>query len=84
MICKVLNLSANFTGHVLNDYWGKGHVLNDYWAQGPDAFMNNLLGVTVRFRENNVGFVGDIRKKYNSVHTLDQHCPQHFMAKYGR
>ena len=66
----VFNLSANF----------KGHVLNDYWAKGPDAFMNNLLGVVVRFRENNVGFVGDIRKMYNSVHTstLDQHC-HHFL-----
>ena len=38
--------------------------------------MNNLLGVIVRFRENNVGYVGDIRKMYNSVYIsmLDQHC----------
>ena len=29
----VFNLSANYKGHVLNEYWGKG----------PDAFINNLL-----------------------------------------
>ena len=62
----VFNSSANYHGHVLNEYWGKG----------PDAFINNLLGVLIRFRENYVGFFGDIKKMYNSVFTseLDQHC----------
>ena len=40
------------------------------------AFINNLLGVLIRFRENYVGFVGDIKKMYNSVliSQLDQNC----------
>ena len=53
----VFNSSANYKGHVLNEYWGKG----------PDAFINNLLGVLIRFREDYIGFVGDIKKMYNSV-----------------
>ena len=54
----------------------KGHSLNDYWAKGPNAFMNNIFGILTRFRENYVGFVGDIRKMYNSVRIseVDQHC----------
>ena len=62
----VFNSSANY----------KGHVLNDYWAKGPDAFINNLLGVLMRFREDYVALYGDIRKMYNSVFTseFDQHC----------
>ena len=62
----VFNSSANYKGHVLNEYWGKG----------PDAYINNLLGVLMRFRENDVGFVGDIKKMYNSVFIsqLDQNC----------
>ena len=54
----------------------KGHVLNDYWAKGPNVFLNTLLGILIRFRENHVGFVGDIKKMYNSVRIklLDQHC----------
>ena len=38
--------------------------------------MNNLLGIILRFWENYVGFVGDIRKMYNSVGItlLDEHC----------
>ena len=38
-----------------------GHVLIDYWAKGPDL-LNNLLGVLIRFRENEVAFMGDISK----------------------
>ena len=61
----VFNSSANY----------KGHILNDYWAKGPDM-MNSLLGVLLRFRENEVALVGDIRKMYHSVFTTlkDQHC----------
>ena len=61
----VFNSSANY----------KGHILNDYWAKGPDM-MNSLLGVLLRFRENEVALVGDIRKMYHSIFTTlkDQHC----------
>ena len=52
----------------------RGHVLNDYWAKGPDL-LNNLLGILLRFRENEVAIAGDIRKMYHSVliSELDQH-----------
>ena len=45
-----------------------GHVLNEYWAKGPDL-LNSLLGVLIRFRENEVALVGDIKKMYHSVKT---------------
>ena len=53
----------------------KGHSLNSYWAKGPDGYMNNLLSVLLKFRENRIGIVGDIKKMYNSVYIkeLDQH-----------
>ncbi|XP_068675344.1 uncharacterized protein [Montipora foliosa] len=51
-----------------------GHVLNEYWAKGPDL-LNNLVGVLIRFRENQVALMGDIRKMYHTVKTkpIDQH-----------
>ena len=51
-----------------------GHVLNKYWAKGPDL-LNNLVGVLIRFRENQVVLMGDIRNKYHMVKTkpIDQH-----------
>ena len=51
-----------------------GHLLNDYWAKGPDL-LNNILGILVRFRENPVAFIGDIKKMYHTVATttLDHH-----------
>ena len=60
----VFNSSANYMGH----------VLNEYWAKGPDL-LNSLLGILVRFRENEVAFIGDIKKIYHTVKTtvLDQH-----------
>ena len=60
----VFNSSANYMGH----------VLNEYWAKGPDL-LNNLLGILIRFRENKVAFIGDIKKMYHTVKTseLDQH-----------
>jgi len=39
----------------------QGHRLNDYWMKGPDL-LNDLLGVVLRFRENDVAFIGDISK----------------------
>ena len=60
----VFNSSAKF----------KGSCINDYWAKGPDL-MNNLLGILLRFREEKIAIVGDIKKMYHSVKIsiLDQH-----------
>nr|XP_058940528.1 uncharacterized protein LOC131768833 [Pocillopora verrucosa] len=60
----VFNSSANFMGH----------VLNEYWAKGPDL-LNSLIGILIRFRENEIAFIGDVRKMYHTVYTkeLDQH-----------
>ena len=51
-----------------------GHALNEYWAKGPDL-LNSLLGVLIRFRENEVALIGEIKKMYHSVGTtqLEQH-----------
>ena len=45
-----------------------GHTLNKYWAKGPDL-LNSLLGILIRLRENEVEFMGDIKKMYHSVET---------------
>ena len=63
--CRIVfNSSASYMGHNLNDYWFKG----------PDL-LNNLLGILLRFRQDNVAFAGDIKKMYHSVGTseLDHH-----------
>ena len=39
----------------------QGHKLNDYWLKGPDL-LNNLFGVVLRLRENEVAVSGDISK----------------------
>ena len=44
----------------------QGHKLNDYWFKGPDL-LNNLFGVVLRFRENEVAVSGDISKMYHRV-----------------
>lgn len=51
-----------------------GHVLNEYWAKGPDL-LNNLVGILVRFREHEIGFIGDVKKMYHTVKTkiIEQH-----------
>ena len=51
-----------------------GHTLNEYWAKGPDL-LNSLLGIPIRLRENEVAFMGDIKKMYHSVKTppVEQH-----------
>ena len=38
--------------------------------------MNNLIGILLRWREEAVALVGDIRKMFNSVHLkeMDKHC----------
>ena len=43
-----------------------GCSLNDFLAKGP-SFLNNLLGILLRFREGLVGFSGDITKMFHSV-----------------
>ena len=60
----VFNSNARYMGHALNDYWAKGpHLLND------------LLGILIRFRENKIALIGDIKKMYHTVKTktIDQH-----------
>ena len=43
-------------------------MLNEYWAKRPDL-LNSLLGVLLRFRENEVALIGDVKKMYHSVKT---------------
>ena len=46
----------------------KGISLNGALAKGPDNYLNNLVGLLLRWREGSVALLGDIRKMYNSVH----------------
>ena len=50
------------------------HRLNDYWLKGPDL-LNNLFGIILRFRENEVALSADISKMYHRilVPERDQH-----------
>ena len=56
----VFNSSANY----------HGHVLNEYYAKGPDM-LNNLLAVLLRFREERFAFIGDISKMLHSIKNLE-------------
>ena len=60
----VFNTSANYMGH----------ILNEYWAKGPDLW-NSLIGILIRFREIEVAFIGDVRKMYHTVYVkeIEQH-----------
>ena len=60
-----------------------GHMLNDYWAKGPHL-RNDLLGVLIRFRENNIAMIGIIQSRskllsnihidfYGEIWTLEDH-----------
>ena len=53
-----------------------GVSLNSALAKGPDNYINNLVGLLLRWREDRTAFVGDIKKMFNSVHLepLEQHC----------
>lgn len=53
-----------------------GVSLNSALAKGPDGYMNNLLGLLLRWREEPVAVVGDIKKMFHSVklELLEQHC----------
>ena len=68
-------IAGRYFKHCNGSHSHKGHSLNSYWAKGPDGYMNNLLSVLLKFRENRIGIVGDIKKMYNSVYIkeLDQH-----------
>ena len=52
----------------------RGHRLNDYWMKGPDL-LNDLFGVVLRFKENEIAFIGDISKMYHRIRIpeADQH-----------
>nr|XP_054761134.1 uncharacterized protein LOC129267449 [Lytechinus pictus] len=52
----VLNSSASY----------QGHSLNDYWMKGPN-FLNRLFGVLLRFRQHEVALCADISKMYHRV-----------------
>ena len=54
----------------------QGTSLNACLAKGPDCYMNNLVGILLRWREEQVALVGDIRKMFNSIHLkpLEKHC----------
>jgi hypothetical protein len=54
----------------------KGVSLNSYLAKGPDAYLNNLLGILLRWREERVVLISDIKKMYNSIYITEteQHC----------
>ena len=69
----VFNSSASFNGHTLNDYWFKG----------PDL-LNNLFGVLLRFRENQVAVCGDITKMYHmiAIPPEDQHVHRFIWRNY--
>ena len=43
-----------------------GSSLNDYLAKGP-SLLNSLFGVLLRWRQNKIGFIGDIAKMYHSI-----------------
>ena len=49
--------------------------LNEMWAKNPDV-LNSLLGILLRFREDEVAFTCDLTKMYNtiSMSLFDQHC----------
>ena len=43
-----------------------GLSLNECLAKGP-SLLNILLGILIRFRENQIAFIGDISKMYHSI-----------------
>ena len=50
------------------------HRLNDYWIKGPDL-LNDMFGVVLRFRENEIALIRDIFKMYHRIRIpqADQH-----------
>ena len=54
----------------------QGVSLNSFLAKGPDAYLNNILGLYLKWRSHKYAVVGDIRKMFNSVYInyKEQHC----------
>ena len=54
----------------------QGKSLNSCLAKGPDSYRNSSLGILLRWREESVALVGDIRKMFHSVYlkSAEQHC----------
>ena len=54
----------------------QGISLNNCLAKGPDSFANSSIGILLRWREEPVAIVGDIKKMFHSVflQPLEQHC----------
>ena len=52
------------------------HRLNDYWMKGPEL-LNDLFKVVLRFRENEVDFIGDISKMYHRICIPEADQPVH-------
>lgn len=50
----------------------KGVSLNEQLLQGPD-FINNLLGILIRFRKENVAVVADIQSMFHSFLVDEDH-----------
>ena len=44
-----------------------GISLNQCLAKGPDSFRNSILGILLRYREEKIALVGDIKKMFHSV-----------------
>ena len=61
----------------------KGISLNDSLYKGPDAYINNQLGVLLRWREENIGIAGDVKKMYNAVflEPIEQQCHRFLWSK---
>ena len=49
-----------------------GVSLNDYLLQGPD-FMNDLLGILCRFRQESVAFMTDIKSMFHQSVVAEEH-----------
>ena len=49
-----------------------GVCLNDYLLQGPD-FMNDLLGILCRFRQESVAFMTDIKRMFHQFMVTKEH-----------
>ncbi|XP_068707887.1 uncharacterized protein [Montipora foliosa] len=49
-----------------------GVSLNDYLLQGPD-FMNDLLGILCRFRQESVAFMTDIKSMFHKFVVSEEH-----------
>ena len=50
-----------------------GTFLNDQLLQGPD-YINNLAGVLMRFRQEEVVLIADIKQMFHRVHVPAEDC----------